>query len=94
MNDVDVQVSSNEMHGIPKSQGSNTDVTVLDDTPNDQPLRMMINHDSNNNTIEGETSQPAPASVVQMHAVVESATVALTQVAGQNEPDRETKFPY
>ena len=58
---------------------------MLDDTPNDQPLRMMINHDSNNNTIEDET-QPAPASVVQTHAVVESAMGSI--------PDRETEFLY
>jgi hypothetical protein len=43
--------------------------------PNDQSFHTMIDHNSNNNTIEGETSQPAPASVVQTHAAVESATI-------------------
>src|ERR1700728_3040092 len=87
MNDVeDVQVSSNETHGIPESQGGNTDVP--DDTPDDQPLRMMINRDSNNNTIEGETSQPAPASVVQTHPVVESATVDTRAPNASRRPKR------
>ena len=73
----EVQLSSNETHGVPKSQGSNTD--VLDDTPDDQPLHMIINHDSNSNTIKGKMLQPAPASVVHTHAVVELATVLTTQ---------------
>ena len=74
MNDVeDVQVSLSITHSVPESQRSNTDIP--DDAPNDQPFHTTIDHNSNNNTIEGETSQPAPASVVQTHAAVESATI-------------------
>jgi len=74
MNDAeDVQVLLSITHSVPKSQHSNDD--VLDNAPNDQPFHTTIDHNSNNNTIEGETSQPVPASVVQTHAIVESATI-------------------
>ena len=53
----------------PKSQSSNYNV------PNNAPNDQSLNHNSNNNTIEGEISQPAPASVVQTHAAVELATI-------------------
>jgi hypothetical protein len=58
---------------LAKSQHSNADVP--DDAPVDQPLHTTIDHNPNNNMIEGETSQPVPASVVQMHATVESAMI-------------------
>jgi hypothetical protein len=58
---------------LAKSQCSNPDVP--DDAPVDQPLHTTIDHNPNNNTIDGETSQPVPASVVQMHATVESAMI-------------------
>jgi hypothetical protein len=44
---------------LEKSQHSNADVP--DDTPIDQPLHMTIDHNANNNMIEGKTSQPVPA---------------------------------
>jgi hypothetical protein len=58
---------------LAKSQRSNPDVP--DDAPVDQPLHTTIDHNPNNNTIDSETSQPVPASVVQMHAAVESAMI-------------------
>ena len=78
------QVSLNETHIVPESS---TDVP--DDAPNDQPLRrMMIDRNSDNNTIKGETSQPAHASVVQTHAVVESATVDTRPPSASRRPKR------
>jgi hypothetical protein len=61
------------MHSVPKSQGSK--LNAPDDTPNDQHLYITINHNSNNNMIKGETLQPAPPSILQMHATVELVMV-------------------
>ena len=58
---------------LAKSQRSNPDVP--DDAPVDQPLHTTIDHNPNNNMIDSKTSQPVPASVVQMHATVESAMI-------------------
>ena len=70
----DIEVSSSAMCSILKSQGSKPDTPDDSDTPKDQPLHITINHNSNNNTIEGEMLQPPLSSVLQI-AAAESVTV-------------------
>jgi hypothetical protein len=71
----DVEVSSSATRSVLESQGSKPDAPDDSDTPNGQPLHITIDHNSNNNTIEGETLQPPLPPVLQTHAAAESVTV-------------------
>jgi hypothetical protein len=71
----DIEVLSSATCSVLDSQGSKPNAPDNLNTPNDQPLHITINHNSKNNTIEGEMLQPPLPSVLQMHAVAELVTV-------------------